>query len=299
MDDFDLKREILDSLYDGVYTLDLDRKITYWNKSAERLTGYSRQEVMGRPCSDNILVHVSGEGEKLCQDKCPMVFCVENGQMREAEVFLHHKDGHRMSVAVRATPLHNTAGEIIGAVEVFSDNSSRLATKQRIKELEKLAMLDELTRLPNRRYILGQLGSRLHELRRAGWPFGILYMDIDHFKECNDTYGHDMGDQVLKVVSRTMAHNSRPFDVVGRWGGEEFVGVVPNVNLDNLAKVAERYRNLVANSAVKENGHEVKVTISVGGTMAQPEDSVELLLQRADKNLYASKKAGRDTSTVC
>jgi diguanylate cyclase (GGDEF)-like protein/PAS domain S-box-containing protein len=294
----DFDREILDCLYDGVYVLDLERRIIFWNKSAERITGYSSDEVMGRPCSDDILIHISQDGERLCEGKCPMMVCLEEGCMGEAEIFLHHKDGHRVPVVVRAMPLHDAAGQAIGAVEVFGDNSPRVAARQRIQELEKLAMLDELTRLPNRRYILEQLDSRLHELRRAGWPFGVIYLDIDHFKKCNDQFGHDVGDQVLKMVSRTMAHNSRPFDVMGRWGGEEFLGVVPNVNRENLKLVAERYRTLVAGSEVHRGEDRIKVTISGGATMATPEDTVETLLKRADDNLFASKKAGRDLCTV-
>lgn len=294
-----LDREILDCLYDGVYVLDLERRITFWNKSAVRLTGYSSDEVMGRPCSDNILTHISDKGERLCEGKCPMVFCMREDCMREAEVYLHHKDGHRVSVAVRAMPLHDANGKVVGAVEVFGDNSPQMAARQRIQELEKLAMLDELTKLPNRRYILEQLDSRLHELRRAGWPFGVVYLDIDHFKECNDQFGHDVGDQVLKMVGRTLAHNSRPFDVVGRWGGEEFLGVVPNVNLKNLMRVTERYRALVAGSKVHHGDERITVTISGGATLATPEDTVDSLIKRADDNLFASKKAGRDLCTVC
>ncbi|MEW5913422.1 MAG: sensor domain-containing diguanylate cyclase [Thermodesulfobacteriota bacterium] len=287
-------QSILDCLYDGLYVLDLERRIVFWNQASERLTGFSAEEVLGRSCSDNILVHVGARGEQLCLGSCPMSEAMADGQVHEAEVFLHHKDGHRVPVVVRAAPLRDAGGNIVGAVEVFGDNSLHLATRQRIQELEKLAMLDELTRLPNRRYLLEQIRSRLHELRRANWPFGLLFIDLDHFKQVNDSCGHLVGDQVLQMVGRTLERNSRAFDVVGRWGGEEFLAVVPNVDLERLRTVGERYQTLVAKSELIHQGQPVRVTISVGGTIARQEDSLQLLLQRADQNLYAAKLAGRN-----
>src|SRR5512141_2290713 len=92
----DFYKDIIDNLYDGVYFVDRDRNITFWNKGAERITGYKSAAVVGRPCSDNVLNHVDAQGLELCREHCPMAACILDGKVREADVFLHHADGHRL-----------------------------------------------------------------------------------------------------------------------------------------------------------------------------------------------------------
>ncbi|MBI4797337.1 MAG: GGDEF domain-containing protein [Desulfarculus sp.] len=289
---------VLDDLYDGVYFLDPQRRITYWNSAAEKLTGYQASEVLGRSCADNILVHVNDLGDNLCEGGCPVSATLADGQAREAEVFLHHKDGHRLPVLVRVSPLYDGQGNLAGALEVFADNSTRLEANQRLKELEQLAMLDPLTKLPNRRYLERQVEARLAELKRQGWPFGVIFMDLDRFKAINDRHGHEAGDQVLVMVSRALELSSRPFDLVGRWGGEEFLAVIPNVDRKALGTVAQRYRMLVANCALYREGEPLRATISLGATLAQPDDTTDSLLARADQLMYHSKSSGRDQVTL-
>ncbi len=175
-------QEVLDNLYDGVYFVDRDRCITYWNKGAERITGYTSTEVVGRRCSDNILTHVDAKGNSLCLADCPVAHTMDDGASRSAEVFLHHKDGHRVPVSIRAIPLRNAGGEIEGAVEIFSDNTLQTVMLDRIAQFEKLAYIDPLTGAANRRFTEITLQARIGELERYGWSFGVLFIDVDHFK---------------------------------------------------------------------------------------------------------------------
>ncbi len=291
----DFYREVLDNLYDGVYYVDPHRRITFWNKAAENITGYSRQEVLGRRCSDNLLVHVDDQGSCLCLGSCPLVQAMQDGQPRSTAVYLRHKDGHRLPVSVRVTPLRNEIGHIMGAVEVFSDNSEKVAALQRLRELEHLVYLDSLTGIANRQYLEVFLDARFNELQRYAWPFGVIYADIDHFKRVNDAHGHQAGDQVLKMVANTLARNCRSFDLVGRMGGEEFLCVLSHLKeLQNLKLTAERLRSLVANSAIFLDGKPLTVTISLGATLAQSHDTIESITQRVDRLMYKSKKAGRN-----
>jgi diguanylate cyclase (GGDEF)-like protein len=197
---------------------------------------------------------------------------------------------------VRSTPVHNESGEIIGAVEVFSDNSSKLAAVERASELERMAYVDPLTSLGNRRYAERNLMTRMSEFERFGWPFGVMLFDVDRFKIVNDSHGHHVGDAYLLMIGRTLAQSVRPFDLLARWGGDEFIGVFENVNLDQMARLAERCRALVAQSQLPlEGGGEsaLQASVSVGGSVVKMGDSVELLLQRADANLYEVKRTGR------
>jgi diguanylate cyclase (GGDEF)-like protein/PAS domain S-box-containing protein len=293
-----LYREIVENMHDGVYFVDRERRITYWNKGAERITGYTAAEVVGSSCADNLLVHVDAQGRELCKGSCPLMAAIEDGATHEAEVYLHHKQGHRLPVWVRTAPLHDTAGRFAGAIEMFTDISSRQVLSQQVEDLRKLALIDPLTGISNRRHFETRLHSRLEELRRSGIGFGLLFMDIDHFKQMNDRYGHEAGDRVLRTVAKTLELSVRPFDQVSRWGGEEFAGVFPHTDLEALGGIAERLRLLVAHSRVPTASGELSVTLSIGGTLAAAGDSPASLLKRADGLMYASKENGRNRVTI-
>jgi len=211
---------MLDSLHDGLYFVDRGRRITYWNKAAERITGFKREEVVGRHCADNILIHVDGDGHGLCKGMCPLAATIKDGTPHEAELFLHHKEGHRVPVWVRVTTLEDDEGNIVGGIELFSDRSPQEALRSKITELEKLALLDPLTRLPNRRQLISELAAQFAMLGRSRIPFGVLFFDIDHFKRFNDEHGHHIGDLALQTVAKTLSACVRPFDTIGRWGGK-------------------------------------------------------------------------------
>src|ERR1019366_9010306 len=114
-------KRILDNLVDGVYLTDLQRRITYWNKAAEDLTGYSAEEVVGKRCADNILMHVNDSGRVLCSGERILDRTIADARPRRAEVYLHHKRGHRIPVEVRICPVPGRNGEVVGAVEIFND----------------------------------------------------------------------------------------------------------------------------------------------------------------------------------
>jgi len=295
----DFYKNLLDNLYDGVYFLDCDRKITYWNRGAERLTGYNNDEVVGCYCRENILEHVDDMGTRLCEASlCPAAKTLTDGREREEELYLHHKKGYRVPVSIRVAPIHGPGGDIVGAVEVFSDNSTRIEARQTIEELRRMALLDSLTQVGNRRFAEMNLTARLGELDRYGWSFGVLFMDIDHFKRINDSYGHEVGDQILRMTARTLSNSVRSFDLVTRWGGEEFLAIIAHVDDRKLHIVAEKLRNMMERSSLSLNSRTIKVTISIGATLTRPEDSVESLVRRADKLMYESKLSGRNSVTL-
>ena len=287
-------KELMDNLYDGVYFVDKNRTITYWNRGAERLTGYTKAQAEGRSCFDDFLAHVDDTGKRLCEDGCPLANVLVDGQPSEEDLYLHHTNGHRVPVSVRVSPIHDEKGEIIGAVEIFSDNSAHVDNQRRIDELEQLALLDSLTRIGNRRYLEMTLESKLAETARYNTPTAIFFMDIDDFKDVNDTWGHDVGDEVLKVVARTLLAVMRPMDILGRWGGEEFIAAATNVNRGTARTIAERFRKLIEESSVPVGDERINFTISIGATIARPSDDLATIVKRADQKMYEAKKAGKN-----
>jgi diguanylate cyclase (GGDEF)-like protein/PAS domain S-box-containing protein len=289
-----LFKAVLDNLLDGVYFADRERRITYWNVAAERLTGYSAAEVLGRRCADNLLMHVDDGGCLLCEGECPLSLTIADGRTHRADVFLHHKSGHRIPVEVRVCPIRGPNGEVLGAVEIFNDNSRQRAVQERAAELARWAFLDPASQVANRRYLEHQLSQRLAEHAKCGIPFGVVLADLDNFKKINDTHGHVAGDAVLITVARTLSGCLRGSDVLGRWGGDEFLAILPCVAGEALAKASERCRTLVARSTVPVQDSQIHVTISVGAAIVAPGDSQESLLNRADRHLYMSKQSGRN-----
>jgi len=255
----------------------------------------------------NILMHVNNQGDLLCFGNCPLAQTLKDGQPREVDVYLHHAAGHRVPVAVKVLPVFGEgeqAGEVVGAVEIFSENASLDKAQMRIQELQREALVDDLTGIGNRRVTTLRLDLALEGWEKNQVPIAALMLDIDLFKQINDTHGHATGDQVLKMVSNSLSSGLRSYDFLGRWGGEEFVAILANVNQDEMVEIAERVRMLVETSLffLDENDRKIesaiRVTVSVGGAMAQPGETLETLLQRADQNMYKSKAAGRNRITI-
>lgn len=294
----DMYKSILDNLFDGVYFVDADRRITYWNNGAERISGYGADEVMGRNCANNILRHITAEGDELCHSCCPLAQTLRDGQLREADVFLHHKDGHRVPVSVRISPLRDEAGAIVGAVEVFSDATPQLRLARELDELKSQTVTDPLTGLGNRRRAGIEFKRRLADMQRRGTPFGLLFADVDDFKTVNDTLGHETGDRVLVQVARTLQSALRGPDSVCRWGGEEFVALVPRVNEASFRAIAERMRRFVELSPIPVGEALLHVTVSVGGALARPTDNLTCLAARADAMMYEAKRRGKNRTEL-
>jgi two-component system cell cycle response regulator len=161
----------------------------------------------------------------------------------------------------------------------------------------ELAVTDQLTGLHNRRYMTGQLGALVNRAVRGGDPVSALMIDIDHFKKINDSFGHDVGDEALREFAVRLASNVRAVDLPCRYGGEEFVVIMPGTQIGDAEKIADRIRRHVAGSPFRVNGtpEPMIVTISIGVAATLGEgDTAEALLKRADEAVYAAKAAGRN-----
>ena len=296
--DNEFHKTIVDNLADGVYFVDPGREITYWNRGAERITGYASAAVVGHRCFENILDHVDAEGNSLCHTICPLAATMRDGQPRDVSVWLRHAEGHRKPVRVRTAPVRDGEGAIVGAVEVFTDDSAVLRAVEDADRARRDALTDDLTGMPNRRLFDAALAGRIENLARYGWRFGLLIVDIDHFKAINDKHGHHFGDAVLAGVAATLHGAVRAGDVVARWGGEEFAILVESSDEAGLIETADRVRALVSQSEVRAEGLTAKVHVSVGGALAVGEDTADSLFARADAALYAAKHAGRNRTEI-
>jgi two-component system cell cycle response regulator len=164
----------------------------------------------------------------------------------------------------------------------------------RSETFQHAALTDALTGMQNRRYFDDALREYIKEFRRIDRPVGLMILDLDHFKDVNDTHGHDVGDEVLRAVASCLRDMTRYHDVVARLGGEEFAVVAPNMNEELLVKFAERIRRAVAGMAVASGNVRLKVTTSVGLAVWNERETAEEFYRRADRLLYQAKRMGRN-----
>jgi len=293
----DLLQSISEKISDGLYIIDPERKILYWNKSAEEITGYSRIEVIGTHCYDNILRHIDENGKELCTEGCPVVYSIANNKSIEEKVYLHHKDGHRVPVYVKVIPIVNENKVVIGAIEIFTDLTDAKTLKTELEALKSLAFIDELMGVLNRRGLEYFVSEKIRESERFKKKFGILFIDIDDFKKINDTYGHKMGDKILKMVAEALKSNLRANDILARYGGDEFVVISEITSEDELKSLASRIMILIRNSFIEEKGKIIKVSLSIGGSISE-KGNLERALEKADSLMYISKSSGKNRITI-
>ena len=158
-------------------------------------------------------------------------------------------------------------------------------------------MVDQLTGLANRRRIESLLEFQLIEMKRFKIKFCVVFLDIDDFSKFNNTYGHDLGDAVLKTISKSVMHSVRKTDLFGRWGGEEFIGIYEIQEDNDALIIAEKIRVLIANSQIAYNKESLSVTASIGVTAAKTDDTMDSIVKRADSLMYKSKQSGKNRVT--
>lgn len=288
--------EIINNLCDGVYFVDTERRITFWNKAAEEITGYKKEEIVGQCCQSNLLNHIDKDGRPLCLLGCPLYAAMIDGHQRKDEIFLRHKNGHRIPILVNIFPITEDEN-IVGAIEIFTPKSPIVYEDDLIERLSNLAMNDQLTGISNRKKLQSYIEYRLHEMKRFHNKFCVAFMDIDDFNNFNDMYGHETGDAVLTAVAKSIMHIIRKDDLFGRWGGAEFIGIFEIKNDYEAVLIAEKMRILVSKSEIPHEDSNLSVTASLGVTMARDDDTVDSIVKRIDSLTRTSKQKNKNCVT--
>ncbi len=291
------EHELAKNLLDGVFYVDADRKISFWNRAAERISGYAAVETVEKFCDDKMLECVDSEGNHLCDKNCPLAASIQDGAPRELNIYIHHKKGHRVPVTVR-TNVTRDQDRVTGCIETFVESYSQSQVLQELWQANEAGMTDSLVGIGNERFFEINLSTHLYEFKTFSVGFGVILIDLDQFSAINTLYGKQTGDEVLVMIGRTLSGVLRKLDIITRGKNDEFMIIVPNMPPEILKKVAERLRILVKNSFIQSGENEITVTATLGATLAWPGDTQKSIMERAHQLVDQGKDQGRDRVTV-
>lgn len=287
--------QLAEKLPYGLYIVSPDRTILFWNDEAERITGYTREEMVGRKCATTNLHHLDEKGTPLCQTYCPLLQCMDEGKAKTKKLIFTHKNGFRVVISAHFIPLTDDQGRITMVAEVFEELSLLDRDTSLVQNLYSLAYHDPLTHLPNRGLLEATLRMRFSEFHRLRQSFAVLFADIDYFHKFNEQYGHLAGDSMLKVIAESMKQSSRKTDTIGRWGGEEFLGIFLIKDKKDTMVIANRLQKTVNQAFIPYDSEKLHITMSIGITAVQEKDTIVSIISRADHYMYRAKNMGRNT----
>ncbi len=287
------REKLLDNMRDAVVLVDTSRRVMSWNPGAERMTGISAASMYQRQFAPSLIAMRDRDGIVILDDQCPVAHAIESGEQRLQRLTIHGRGQVDLTVEAHVIPVVGGDGVTYGASVLLRDVSPEQSLEARCQNLHQMATKDPLTQVANRAEYnrVHAMFVVAHQERRL--PCSLIITDIDHFKNVNDTYGHQAGDEVLKSFAKILKSNCRPGDLVARYGGEEFVMLCADCNNAVAARCAEAIRR-----AVEQVQHQALagscVTASFGVTEIQAGDSPDTMVARADRALYEAKEKGRN-----
>lgn len=284
------------------FVLDAQHNVLFWNKPCEKMTGFKASEIVGtrdhwrpfyqqrRPCLADLVLDGTGDLGGNLYDFVEHSKVLPHGL--HAEGWFTNLNGHRRYLVFEAAPIFDEAGKTVAAIETLRDITER---KEMEEALAFQATRDELTGIYNRRMLDELLKREVDRAQRYQTPFSLIMFDLDYFKNINDTYGHDVGDAVLRSVAEAMRGQIRVTDHLGRWGGEEFMLLAPETVLAQAAFLADKLRRHVEQHHFDQVS---SITMSIGVGEYRADEGVDSLIKRVDDALYRAKDSGRNTVEI-
>ena len=279
--DLQIRLDILDTLQTAVVAVSLEGKIVFWNDGAERITGYLRHEALGHQCSETFLLHCNQKNCELCGETCPRAAARHNARPAQSRSSIHHKSGERVSVHSWVVPVRNAHGTPVALAFSFEGTSAAADPDRREDGLDRCGLLDAPTGLANREMMQAHLRETLATFTELRVPFVVLRARLTGLAQLRATHGQAAVTAVFPAAARTLENALRPSDFVGRWGPDEFLGILNNCNAPSLTHLTERVHNMMQRAGIEFWGEELSIPVSINMAPAQPGDTMESLLERA------------------
>jgi diguanylate cyclase (GGDEF)-like protein/PAS domain S-box-containing protein len=281
----------LNSIGDAVLSTDISGNVTYLNVVAEHMTGWSKKDAIGHPLADVFQI-IDGATREPSPNPMELAIQQDRPVGLSANCILVRRDGHESAIEDSAAPIHDQEGHVTGAVIVFHDVSM---ARSMVLEMSHLAQHDVLTDLPNRLLLKDRLSQAISLARRNHHRLAVLYLDLDGFKDINDSLGHSVGDKLLQSVAARLSACVRKSDTVSRQGGDEFVILLPEVRHAEDAAVSAAKIIAELKRVHRIGEHRLLVTGSIGlSTYPENGEDAETLIKNADTAMYRAKQCGHD-----
>ncbi len=298
----DRYRRIVETAGEGIWTIDDESRTQFVNPKMAQMLGYSVEEMLGVPLEN----FMDSEGRLIAANN---VKRRQQGISEQHDFKFQHKDGSALWTSMSTSPILDADGSYIGALAMVSDISQR---KQAEEQVRQMAFYDTLTKLPNRRLLIDRLSQTIAANKRNACYGALMFLDLDNFKPLNDKYGHEVGDSLLSEVAQRLINSVREVDTVARFGGDEFVVILNELDADPaksaaqasitadkiLSNLSKPYSLLVTREGQVESTLEHHCTASMGVAMFIDHDvSPETILKWADMAMYEAKKGGRNRAS--
>jgi diguanylate cyclase (GGDEF)-like protein/PAS domain S-box-containing protein len=310
-------RMLAENMADIVWRTDAQMRFTYINAADQRVRGFAREEVINTHIRDNLTQPGQSMLDEVFRKRREIETSGNKGAALKYELPMRHKNGGEVWIEISSVPIYGNDGNLKGYQGVGRDISRRreheaqllqshqllenqlhLAVEEK-SELQELATRDPLTGIYNRRYLDSALSGEFARAKRDGKSLAVIMLDLDHFKKVNDQYGHAAGDEVLKALAELLKKGARESDFICRYGGEEFVAVMPNISVDLAFARVESWRRQLEEMSISAADFSIRVTLSAGiALFPEHGENPGELISRADEMLYKSKQTGRNRIAV-
>ncbi len=289
----------LEQSYDGFVVVDPTRRILLASRGCRQIFQRADEDVTGQLLNAELFPMADLYQEWLADEETPLRRTLMTHEADTTEVKVACPDKGWAELEVQSIPLFDFDGELVGVTEFYRYKNRNRTHSAQYRELALQASRDALTGVANRGALESQLSRIMQSFKDDpnGNLFSVIYLDIDHFKSINDNFGHATGDEVLVTLARLLREETYSSEFVARYGGEEFVVICPELEADQAAKRAERFRLEISKLKFR-SAPTLKITSSFGISQAEASDSLESVLKRADQALYKSKNEGRNRTTI-
>ncbi len=287
------EEKLIDTMHDGVVFVDAQARITMWSQGAERLTGVSGEAATGRAFTPSLLDICSQAEQRLPDDACPVAkSLITNSQLRQ-RLLIMGRQGHHVAVDLHTIPVHSPDGTVQGATVLLHDAQPQASLEEECEALQAEVTKDPMTKVANRAEFDRMLAEFIENHQQASKPCSLIMCDIDRFKNINDTYGHQAGDEAIISLANLLTALCRSGDLVARYGGEEFAVLCADCTNADGARRAEQFRRKLSEVQHACLGNK-RITASFGVTELQAGDTPETMLRRSDRALLMAKEQGRN-----
>jgi PAS domain S-box-containing protein len=274
-------RAVVENAPLGICLTDRELQILLWNRGAEGITGYLRQEAVGRSGAGDILAHCNEEGQLLRDNRCPLQETIRGASASGTQIYLRHKEGHTLAVRVWTSPIRGENGDILGAVECFEER--KLEINEHAQDLAAFGCLDAITELPNAGFTRFHLCEALAAFEQYHLPFGVLRIRVLDLSGFCAAHSSKAGEKLLHTLGQTLKQAMAPDDFVGRWAEDEFLVITPARGAEILRRISEEVQAVMENASISWWGDHLCARVVVHSATVEPQDDLQTLLERTEE----------------